>query len=86
MENEEKTKDISLVLSIIRNYRSYGLQYVPQKLRGGVCLMASDGRKALFTCSPATQSGNVSPTKFLTWLHWQDSGKIVKSKDFGLFR
>jgi hypothetical protein len=73
------------ILSIIKAYRAYGLQYVPVKLRNGWELVANDGRKAVFSCSNATKAGHHSSTKFLAWLHWEDSGKVVKSKEFNLF-
>lgn len=76
---------IRQVLRIIKMYRSYGLQYVPVTLRDGLELEAKDGRKAVFSCSHATNGGNQSDTKFLAWLHWNDSGKVVKTKEFSLF-
>jgi hypothetical protein len=73
------------VLSIVKLYRAYGLQYVPVNLRNGLEMVSNDGRKATFSCSPASKGGFQSESKFLVWLHWDDSGKVVKSKEFSLF-
>lgn len=82
MENFE----IKQILGIIKMYRAYGLQYVPVNLRNGCQLVAKDGRKAVFSCSHATKGGHSSSTKFLTWLHWEKSGKVVRSSEFALFQ
>jgi hypothetical protein len=75
-----------IILKIVKKYRKFGLQYVPVKIRGGVKLTTKDGkRRAIFSCSKATKNGHKSPTKFLVWIHWEDSGKVVRSNDFKLF-
>jgi len=67
-------------VSVLRNYRAFGQQYVQVGERNNRYYVVNN-RLIKWSCEACYRNGFTSKTKFLVHCNYEDTGKAVKTKD-----
>lgn len=80
MNNDENEMNRNIVKTYITQYRRYGQTYIKVKDRDIREITLKNGKDAIFTFSRARSPFRVSKTKWLCWLRYKDTNKVVLSR------